>query len=593
MNDSSELISVLHVDDDPHFADLASTFLERTDPQLDVVSASNPPDGLQLLAESRIDCVVSDYDMPHTNGIEFLERLRRDHPELPFILYTGKGSEEIASDAISAGVTDYLQKERGTSQYAVLANRIRNAVEQSRAKRATRESQTKLTQIAAKADDVLYMFSADWTDLLFVNSAYEDLWGDSIEALEADPKRFLERIHPDDRDRVREVMQTVSEGRSETIEYRVVVDGERRWVRADSKPILDSTGEPDRIVGFVRNITAQKRREDQLRSSRARLEALFENSPDMIAVHDAEGRIRDVNDRFAEALGYAAADLVGLPVWEIDTTVEPDQARAFWSGLPTNDPRRFEAELQRRDGTTFPVEVHLIRLDLDGKDRFVAMDRDISDQKIRERELLRQNERLDRFASVVSHDLRNPLQVAQGRLELLGADCESDHLADLDAALERMNALVDDLLTLAHEGGAAVDLEAVDLTDLAEACWATVRTEAAILDADSAPAVRANRQQLRQLLENLFRNAVEHGGDAVTVTVGGLENGFYVADDGRGIPDGERESVFESGYSTSTEGTGYGLSIVDRIADLHEWERRVVESSAGGVRIDVSNVETC
>lgn len=125
-------IRVLHVEDDPDFGDLTAKFLERCDDGLTIDTATNPADALETLAEKDFDCVISDYDMPEMTGIEFLETLRDQYPDLPFILFTGKGSEEVASEAISAGVTDYLQKETGPSQYRVLANRVNNAVEQYR-----------------------------------------------------------------------------------------------------------------------------------------------------------------------------------------------------------------------------------------------------------------------------------------------------------------------------------------------------------------------------------------------------------------------------------------------------------------------------
>ena len=129
MGTTDNQVRVLYVDDEPDYADMAAELLEREDERLSVRTAVGADAGLELLADEDIDCVVSDYDMPRTNGIEFLELVRADHADLPFILYTGKGSEEVASDAISAGVTDYLQKGTGTSQYALLANRIRNAVD--------------------------------------------------------------------------------------------------------------------------------------------------------------------------------------------------------------------------------------------------------------------------------------------------------------------------------------------------------------------------------------------------------------------------------------------------------------------------------
>ena len=143
-------IQILHVDDEPSMTDLTATFLEREDDQFSVETATSADEGLQHLGDRPPDCIVSDYNMPGMDGLEFLQAVRDDYPDLPFILFTGKGSEEVASDAISAGVTDYLQKKSGTEQYELLANRIRNAVDARReAKRADRQEQLmRLTEFA-------------------------------------------------------------------------------------------------------------------------------------------------------------------------------------------------------------------------------------------------------------------------------------------------------------------------------------------------------------------------------------------------------------------------------------------------------------
>ncbi len=209
----------------------------------------------------------------------------------------------------------------------------------------------------------------------------------------------------------------------------------------------------------------------------------------------------------------------------------------------------------------------------------------------RKRTLERQNERLDAFTSVVSHDLRNPLNVASGRLELAKDDCESEHLAEVDLALDRMETLIDELLELARQDEAVGEQESIVLAALLENCWTTVETNDATLNIDVERTVTADKSRLQQVFENLFRNAIEHGGEDVTITVGECEDGFYIEDDGPGILEDEREEIFETGYSTSDEGTGFGLSIVKEIVEAQGWEITVTEGSDGGARFEISDVE--
>ncbi len=352
--------------------------------------------------------------------------------------------------------------------------------------------------------------------------------------------------------------------------------------------MFDDDGEIEYFVGFQNDVTREKTHESKLRAQTARLEALLEHSPDMIAIHDAAGIIRDVNQRLCNELGYTAEELIGKAVWELDPTASPERGQPFWNSLPTNSPRRFEGELERADGTTMPVEIHLIRLDLEGNDRFVAIDRDITEQKAQRQELLERNERLDRFTSIVSHDLQNPLQLAQGRLELLKDECESEHVEDIDYALTRMDALIEDVLALAQVGDRAMEIESVSLESVIEDCWTTNATETATLTTETGKTIQADRKQLQQVFENLFRNAVEHVGEDVTITVGDTQTGFYVEDDGPGIPETTRDNIFDAGYTTAADGTGYGLHIVAEVINSHDWELTITDGSTGGARFEIS-----
>ncbi|MFC6891011.1 PAS domain S-box protein, partial [Halorubrum trueperi] len=428
---------------------------------------------------------------------------------------------------------------------------------------------------------------AEDNPIIYANDKFTELTGYDRTEVIGRNCRFLQGEGTDE-DTVSELRSAIANREPVTAELRNYrADGSEFWNRVRIAPVFDADGDLDLFVGFQDDVTTRKAYEERLRSNTARLEALFDNSPDIIAIHDADGVIRDVNQRMCDELGYTETELIGQRVWDLDPTVDPAHARSFWADAKTNTPHRFEGALERSDGSTFPIEVHLIRLDLDGEDRFVAMDRDISEQKAREAELVTQNERLDRFTSVVSHDLRNPLQVAEGRLALLEEECDSEHVAAIDDALGRMNALIDDLLTLAQDGTEAMEVESISIADLVRTCWDTVATRNATLAVETDATVEADRDQLQQLFENLIRNAIEHGGNDVTVTVGATDNGFYVADDGSGIPESERDRVFESGYSTAADGTGFGLDIVSQVTDAHGWTVAVTNGSGGGARFDI------
>jgi len=204
------------------------------------------------------------------------------------------------------------------------------------------------------------------------------------------------------------------------------------------------------------------------------------------------------------------------------------------------------------------------------------------------------NDRLEQFASVVSHDIRNPLTVAMGHLEVARerSDGDDDQLAEVEQSLERIDALIDDLLTLAQQGDSVGDVETIALDAVARDAWETADTADASVELDGAPTLQADESRLRQLLENLFRNAVEHGPDDVTVRMGALpdDEGFFVEDDGPGIPPEERDAAFEQGHTTAPDGTGFGLAIVEQIVDAHDWTINVAESEGGGARFEIDGV---
>ena len=496
-------IRVLHIDDEPDTTEMTAAQLERRDERLVVETANDADTALSMISEDGFDCIISDQEMSSMSGIDILEAVREDYPDMPFILFTGRGSEEVASEAISAGVTDYLQKSGGAEQYTVLANRVVNAVETARAKSEARWSQERLQNLSEAFPDIAFYIDEDGRYVEFIAGDRSPLLYDEAETLVG--QRFHEILPSETADRFYEVVQEALETEElQKIEYMLDVQAGEKWFEA-------------RIV-------------------------------------------------------------------PLETTLS-DRRMVIW----------------------------------------VA--RDITERKQHEQELERQNRRLDEFASVVSHDLRNPLTIAKGRLALAREDCDSEHLNAVAQAHDRMETLISSLLKLSKKGGEIEGVEPVDLGSITQDCWRNVDTAGCNLVIDESRTVKCESSQLQQLLENLIRNSVEHGStsskprandsvehgsadgqkepdeavehddeeaETVTVTVGVLDDegteGFYLADDGVGIPEEERDEVFESGYSTSEDGAGFGLSIVKEIVEAHGWDIDVTESEDGGTRFEVTGV---
>ena len=359
--------------------------------------------------------------------------------------------------------------------------------------------------------------------------------------------------------------------------------------------LVASDRDSDSIVLITRDVTDRKECEQRLERERQRYAPLFETLPTPVLHADTEDGdpvVQSVNEAFLDTFGCDADTVVGNSLREYVLPEEGVSEGGLEQRVLPEEGLETEIRRETADGIrTYQLNLGT-RTAADGGRGGYAVYTDITDREQYERELEAQNERLDEFVGIVSHDLRNPLTVAKGRLELAREECSSDHLARAADAVDRSQALVADLLTLARENRELDSTAPVDLADLARQSWETVETEAATLETDVSRRIRAEESRLQQVFENLYRNAVEHGGEDVTVRVGGVPDGFYVADTGSGIPAAQREDVFDAGYSTSDDGTGFGLRIVEQAAEAHGWAVTVTESDSGGARFEFTAVDT-
>ncbi|PGF16521.1 HTR-like protein [Natrinema sp. CBA1119] len=336
-----------------------------------------------------------------------------------------------------------------------------------------------------------------------------------------------------------------------------------------------------------------------------RYQSFIENASDLITMVDDRGIIRYQSPSSRSVLGFEPSTLMGQSAFEF---VHPDDRERIVEQFQTGTDAsiavdRAEYRLRTADGEWRDVEtVGSNLLDDPFVDGIVLNTRDITERKKREREIRRANEQLEQFASVVSHDLRNPLNVAQGYLEVAreSVDCASHD--EIATAHERMETIIEEVLVLARAGQSIGDTERLHLEHLADRAWVNVDTAEATLSVAGDREIVADGDRVLHLFENLFRNAVEHGstnpashtqqdavehgGNTVTVRVGTTPDGFFVEDDGPGIPLDERESVLEYGHTTSSSGSGFGLAIVSKIADGHGWAIQITESADGGARFE-------
>ncbi|WEL17865.1 Signal transduction histidine kinase, contains PAS domain [Halorhabdus sp. SVX81] len=311
-------------------------------------------------------------------------------------------------------------------------------------------------------------------------------------------------------------------------------------------------------------------------------EVVFDRIDTAVVVVDTAGRVVDINESARELLGVS--DIVGESIDECLGAV-PDAVSVYESITDGHEPNTQDLTVGDR-----AVRMESSPL-VDRRDEVVGYALimvDLTEEREREATLTRRNEQLDRFVGVVSHDLRNPLQVAAGRLEHARREGKPEQFAAVERAHSRMERLIEDLLTLARQNE-DLDPEQVELEVVAKSAWSYVETGAATLELDvEGVTVEADPDRMSQLFENLFRNSIEHGGEDVTVIVEGLpaRRGFAVTDDGSGFDKADPEKVFEDGYTTTRDGTGFGLSIVAEIATQHGWAVSAIDVE-DGARIEV------
>ncbi|MFB6256679.1 MAG: ATP-binding protein [Haloplanus sp.] len=628
------MIRVLYLH--PSSAPRIGTALDAAAPVI-VDTATTVDDARDALGPS-VDCVVNAFGPADGTGIELQRMIGARAPDLPQVLAP-------ADDAVADGLVTRIVAAVGAAEAEADANANANAA-----------PSTSPTTLLDAVPGIGLLVTADGAIRRW-NPRAAAVWDDDVSLRGADVTAV---VVPDARDRLAEALATAAETGQQVVEASVETPaGERiahEWT-------LTRVGEGS-VAAVGLDISERAAFADELRATESSLAALYETLSDRdLTFEERLGRVLELGcDRLGVDYGFLTqidgdtqrivdswgthpllqpGDQCPLSQAYCRKTIEEEgllgvhnAVAAGWAGDPAYDVFDLGCYLGGKvlvDGNLYGT---LCFAATDTRETaFSDVERTFAELLTRwvsyeleelaaREELERQNERLSEFASIVSHDIRNPLNVAQGQLELARETGSMDHLAEAEGALDRMEQLVTDLLELARQGSIIESVAEVSLGNVATAAWASVATGDANLVVEANGNITADRERLQRLLENLFRNSVEHGStssrlraddsvergsasvrsqspenaaghrgsDPLTVRVGVVDRGFYVEDTGPGIPADERDTVFDRGYSTN-DGTGLGLTIVQAIAEAHGWSAAVVDGTDGGARFEFSSVD--
>ena len=338
----------------------------------------------------------------------------------------------------------------------------------------------------------------------------------------------------------------------------------------------------DLLIRSVYHAIERRAHERELRQ----YETLIERSTDVNAIIDGDGTLRYVTPSIERVLGYSPEDVTDQNVLEfIHPDDQPEVSQALSGVIGEEEFPPIEFRVRDASGSWVILEARAQNLLEDPLvEGLVIYTRDVTERVARE-------EKLEQFARVVSHDLRNPLGIAQTYVQEIRRTGDLSELDPLERALDRIDSLTDSLLTLAREGQTIDDVERIDLAPIVRAAWSHV--DSAHAELTMAPAlgsIEADPERLQTLFENLFRNAIDHGGSTVEIRVDRTDGTFFVEDTGPGIEPDAREDVFEIGYSTGG-GTGTGLAIVRAIARAHGWEVGIADRDGVGTRFEFHGLD--
>lgn len=596
-------IRVLCIDSDPESAAHISDILEREDSRFAVESATNAGDGLDHLEQGTPDCIVSGYELPEQNAIEFLESIRENYPDLPFILYTENGNEQVASDAISAGVTEYLQRDPTNENVGIVATRIANVVDEHRTGEEAGAGQDRLEQILKTVPGCVVKLDTTGR-FTYANQRAEDVLGLERSAVTErtydDPEWNITDLDgnpiPEEELPFRRVLDTGESlyGLQHRIQWP---DGSEKILQVNGAPLFDDHGDVESLVFSLTDITERKKREQR----QERYKAFLEHSPVAIAVVDESGEITYQSPASERVVGTSADELTGELAFEyLHPEDRTDVVELFSELIEDSDgSRTAEYRLEDGDGNWRWVQSTATNyLDEPAIDGIVIASVDVTERKEYEQRIEEQRDNLETVNEVVRHDIRNDLQLVTAYVDLLAehVDEGSDRHEYAEKIQESAGQAVEltrkaremtDVMLTSEDDRGEVRLRNSLTTELDEVRAAY--PEAIITVEGDIPAVDVLADEmLGSVFRNLLINAVQHNDKPVPEVTVVVENRtdtvrVRVADNGPGVPDEQREDIFGKGEKgLNSEGTGIGLYLVQTLVEGYDGDVRVTDNDPEG-----------